>query len=500
MAGGRAEEEMPKSYEELMGALGRAVFFRPERRRVRDLLSRDAQPQLLVDDNQFPLFDLSMNGVSFVSRNNTPPLPVGTEVEIKLLLYNKQVYTGRGRVARLEPGPKGGTRVGVGLTSGFLDLPEILRQDEEGNLDKELRLGPDYWRTRIPKGFLDAGSRAASFLQFYRQILDRHEARYKAPGGGGHIAISALEDRALEALRGPWNEIQRAASVAAVECLDDPEVLSAAKDFTETLVTPVVSVCPLHRRAYTKPLGYPGDYQVMLYYYDNRLEGESVFARVFHKFGVEHPLSNGVRTRKDLIVDRLVAEHERYLTQEHEAPVFRVASLGCGPAREISDFLKRRKTWPGLIALTLIDQEEEALSIAYHGSHRELQATNGHGSLHCLNLSFIQILRDPALIPMEHQQHFIFATGIFDYLRETTAQALIRGLYDQLAPGGLIALGNAIGPNDYFWSAEFMLDWTMLYRTREEMLRLGKGLPETAELDVIVEPGNAYYFLLVRKH
>jgi hypothetical protein len=40
---------MTKSYEELMGALGRAVFFRPERRRVRDLLSRDAQPHLLVD-------------------------------------------------------------------------------------------------------------------------------------------------------------------------------------------------------------------------------------------------------------------------------------------------------------------------------------------------------------------------------------------------------------------------------------------------------------------
>ena len=101
---------------------------------------------------------------------------------------------------------------------------------------------------------------------------------------------------------------------------------------------------------------------------------------------------------------------------------------------------------------------------------------------------------------MEHRQHFIFATGLFDYLRETTAQVLLRALYDQLEPGGLIAAGNAISPNDHFWSAEFMLDWTMLYRTREEMLRLGKGLPETAELDVVVEPGNAYYFLLVRKH
>jgi extracellular factor (EF) 3-hydroxypalmitic acid methyl ester biosynthesis protein len=491
---------MPKSYEELMGALGRAVFFRPERRRVRDLLSREAQPQLLVNDNEFPLFDLSMNGVSFVSRNNIQAWPVGTEIDIRLLLYNKQVYKGRGRVARLEPGPKTGMRVGVGLTSGFLDLPEILRQDEEGHLDRELRHRPDYWRTKIPKGFQDAVSYAATFLQFYRQTLDRHEARYKARGGGGSEAIAALDQRALAALRDPWNEIQRAASLAAIECLDDREVLAAAKEYTETLVTPVVTVCPLHHRAYTKPLGYPGDYQVMTYYYNNALEGDSVFARVFHKFGVEHPLSNGVRTRRDLIVDLLEKEHERYLALEKGQRVFRVASLGCGPAREVSDFIRRRNAWPGQVVFTLIDQEEEALSIAYHSSHREIQATRANGVLQCLNLSFIQILRDPSLVPVEHRQHFIFATGLFDYLRETTAQVLLRALYDQLDPGGLIAVGNAIGPNDYFWSAEFMLDWTMLYRTREEMLRLGKGLPETAELDVIVEPGNAYYFLLVRKH
>jgi hypothetical protein len=32
------------------------------------------------------------------------------------------------------------------------------------------------------------------------------------------------------------------------------------------------------------------------------------------------------------------------------------------------------------------------------------------------------------------------------------------------------------------------------------MLRLGRLLPETAEVNVEIEPGNAYYFLLIRKH
>ena len=491
---------MPKSYEELMGALGRAVFFRPERRRVRDLLSRDAQPQLVVDGREYPLFDLSMNGVSLISRDGSQPWPVGAETDLTLLLYNKEVYRGRARVARVEPGPKAGKRIGFGLAGGFLDLPEILRQDEEGRLENQLKFGPEYWRTRIPRGFQDATSRAVHFLHFYRQTLDRHEARYKAPGGGGGDAIAALEQRALTALREPWQEIVRAASRAALECLNDREVLVAAKEYTETLVTPVVIDCPIVRRAYTKPLGYSGDYQVMLYYYNNALEGDSVFARVFHKFGVEHPLSAGVRTRKDYIVGLLENEHLRYLALEETDPMFRVASLGCGPAREVSDFIERGKGWPGQVVFTLIDQEEEALSIAFHQSQRQVQRTGVNAAIQCLNLSFIQVLRDPSLVPIEHPQHFIFATGLFDYLRESTAKVLIRALYEQLAPGGLLAMGNAAGPNEHFWPPEFMLDWTMLYRTREEMLRLAELLPETAELDITLEPGKAYYFLIVRKH
>jgi SAM-dependent methyltransferase len=440
-----------------------------------------------------------MNGVSFNVADGARPWAVGAEVEVTLLLYGKEVFQGRGRVARLEPGPRKGTRVALGLITGFLDLPEILRQDEEGRLETQLSYGPEFWRTKIPQRFQDAVLRAVSFLHFYRQALDHHEARYKAAGGGGAEVMAALAGRALAALRDPWAAIQRDASRAAVECLSDPEVLVAAKDFTETLVTPVMMGCPLVHRAYTKPLGYSGDYQVMQYYYNNALEGESVFAQVFHKLGVEHPLSAGVRTRRDLIVDLMEQEHGRCLGHAAIDGTFRVTSLGCGPAREVSDFIARRRGWPGQVVWTLIDQEDEALSIAYHSSHSELKATGANGALHCLNLSFIQILRDPTLVPVEHLQHLIFSTGLFDYLRESTAQVLVRALYDQLAPGGLLALGNALAPNDHFWSPEFILDWTMLYRTRDEMVRLAAKVPESAQVDITVEPGGAYYFLLVRK-
>ncbi len=308
-----------------------------------------------------------------------------------------------------------------------------------------------------------------------------------------------LVRRVADALREPYVQLQLDASAEARQLLSDRDALVAAKGYTEHIAVPETLDVPLNHRAYTKPLGYPGDYQVMLYYYDNTFEGDSVFTKVMHKFAVEHPLSNGVRTRKDWIVDLTESEHRRMIEGGGDRSVFRVANLGCGPAREVSDYIARAGSWPGEVVWTLIDQEEQALSVAFRASQTEIARTGASAQLHLLNLSFMQLLTEGLPMQWAEPQHMIVSAGLFDYLREGRAQALIRGLYDLLAPGGLLAVGNAIAPQPMFWSAEFLVDWTLLYRTREEMVNLARLIPDDAEVDVIVEPGNAYYFLLVRR-
>ena len=76
---------MVKSYEELVGALGRAVYYRPLRRRARELLSHDADPKLVVEGREYPLFDLSMNGLSLLSPESAESWPTGTELEVVLI-------------------------------------------------------------------------------------------------------------------------------------------------------------------------------------------------------------------------------------------------------------------------------------------------------------------------------------------------------------------------------------------------------------------------------
>ena len=74
---------MVKQYEALMGSLGRAMFYRPERQRVRELLSRDSRPKLLINGAEFPIFDVSMNGLSFLTPNGAGEWNSGKTIDLE---------------------------------------------------------------------------------------------------------------------------------------------------------------------------------------------------------------------------------------------------------------------------------------------------------------------------------------------------------------------------------------------------------------------------------
>ncbi|MCK6504078.1 PilZ domain-containing protein [Myxococcota bacterium] len=490
---------MTKTYDELIGATGRSVFFRPERARVREFLSPDAQPVLRVGSVELAVFDLSMNGLSVLAPRGAPLPPVDTEADVALWMHGRAVFEGRARIARIEAS-SAGQRVGLALTRGFIDLPAIAREDEEAQLARALAQGGRPGRDAVGATYHDALNQVVSFVQFYRESLRRHEARYKAEGGlRGRQAIHDLEQRALAALREPWRALRIQASQAAEPLMADRSRRYAAKQLTETLLTPLLLEAPCVRRSYEKPLGYPGDYQVMLYCYNDALEGDTVFGRVFHKLWIEHPMPAGVRTRRDLVVQLALAEQDALLARDGDAAELRVGILGCGPAREVPAFVDQRPRWGGSVTWTLIDQEEEALSVAYRTAQTALARADGGGTARCLNLSFSQLLQDPQILPLARGQHLVASSGLFDYLRDTTAQPLILALYDRLAPGGLLAIGNAIAPAEDFWSPEMVLDWTLIYRTEQDMRRLGALLPESAQVEVRPEAGGAYHYLLARK-
>ena len=484
-----------KTYEELSGGYGRAVTFRADRHLVGDITTRGLS-NLVIDDVEYPLYDVAMNGVSFLAESDGTGWEIGDEFDLSIRVQAITVYRGRGRVARQER-TRRRRRIGVQLLTGFLDLPEMRWQAGEEALVEALESGAGRTRSFVPTGYREVIEQAVHFVQYYRRVLDEAEQRY-VESGSPSSAVDTLAQRAVDALRAPWNLIRERGAREAVPLLSDPVAQRAAKLYTEQMLTTLMIDAPVIERSYNKPLGYAGDFQTMAYIYKDALEGPSVFARVFHKLAVEEPLATGVRTRKDLMLKLTIEEYERVRRESPNRSV-QITNLGCGLAREVSEFVEDGHARGPSVHWTLIDQEEEALSLAYHEVYQRIAEAHAPASLRCLYLSFGQMLADPANSLVEKDQDFTYAVGIFDYLPKTKALELISAMWAGIAPGGLLAIGNASKPNVHFWLGEYVLDWSLLFRSREDMMELAQAAPDATEVKVVTEASNAYHFLLLRK-
>ena len=475
----------------MKGALARSAFYRPARKRARDLFSSGADCVFRCDGVEHPVLDLSASGFLFASSNGRIWNP-GAEIEGQLILHGESVLDSKLRVARVEAFPMG-SRVGVDARQPIA-LADMLELDAERTFRTHLQDGPASYADRLPKDYVDAVSSIKDFLLFYRPLLDREEARLRdKPDSEG--LLRELAEESFELLNQRWRQLVIDASKTGWKLRADRKVHHAAKRYTEATITPLLQGCPLIHRTWTKPLGYAGDYQVMEYYYRDDFEGPTVFDQLMHKLFVQNPMARGVVSRARFLVDLMDAEHKRVAGSGTSH--FAVANLGCGPGREVqvwADETPRR----GPVTWTLIDQEEEALAVAYQVGHKSVREAERPAELKLLHLSFSRLLKHPEAFKF-HDQNYIFSSGLFDYLRLDRAQAIAKALYDRLVPGGLLAIGNAIGPNTNLWPPEFVADWPILYRSRDEMEGMAELLPDSAEVDLIVEPGGAYYFLLVRK-
>ncbi len=94
--------------------------------------------------------------------------------------------------------------------------------------------------------------------------------------------------------------------------------------------------------------------------------------------------------------------------------------------------------------------------------------------------------------------NFIYSMGLFDYLTPPAARVVIRKLFQLLAPGGEMIIGNFHVSNPSRIYMEYWLDWVLYYRTEEEFKDLLSPEP-TAETSVFFENTGSQMFLHVRK-
>jgi len=479
-----------RAYEELPGAKGRRIFYRPERFSAREAFGR-VVPIVEVDNRSHELDDLSMTGLSVVGANDSEPPAPGSNVVVRLRVGDALLHEGEAEVRRVEPTPAG-ARMAMQLNSGFLDVPKLVARHQEVMLERELARATLPDDGLVPAEYRRHLSDILFMFREFRTIADRAEARIRAHGGDvdGPEANEFL-DRCEARLVPAWNDFWKRANALVEPLRQDPDALAATKRYTERVLTPEVMVGAVWRRSYEKPLGYPGDYQIMNQVYDWQRVGNTFYEKLQHRLGLENAVC--VATRAELVREAIDEEIHR-----ETGRVTHISSLGCGSAREVIGYLSKDRI-DGRASFTLIDQDQGALSYAYERTYPEVIRHGGKVNVQCLNASFIQLLRTGELFGKLPPQDLIYSVGLVDYFQARRAKNFIAALYEHLAPGGLMIIGNMKDTDiSCFWPMEFICDWTVVYRTPDEMRALAEGLTG-AEFDVRDDASGRVTMLYVRK-
>jgi SAM-dependent methyltransferase len=492
-----------RTYEELDGAQGREVFFRPQRYRAQDLLPLRAFVRLRVDlaTHECAVHDVSQNGVAF-EWPQALPVEVGRNIERLEVCFDEHVaYRGDARVGSIR-GHDGTPIGGVSFTGPLLDIDVVLHLRDikawQGRDGLGLTLSTKAWAVEGHEKFKMLVAELALYLQDSQVQLGELEkslAWHVVQGESQSAARSALLDR----LRSDFVVDVVRYSDAINDAMEGvpPAHMKGLREYGRRFLHDFLMQAPWMQRAYYKPFGYPGDYEVMRFMYERDFEGATLFAKALGYAFLQTRGALAVKFRKDLVKRQLRARVDAH--RGIERPL-RILSVASGPAQELYELLRELPAEVPPLEIVLFDQDKGALSYAYRRL-KPMVDDRFRGEVQILYLhdSIKRLLRDSELFSGFGSFDAIYSCGLFDYLQTTTAVVLARNLYARLGPGGSLYVGNMAPENPCRWFIENHLDWFLIHRTRAQLMEIGNRAASDSQVRVLEEESGVNPFIVMTK-
>ena len=254
-----------------------------------------------------------------------------------------------------------------------------------------------------------------------------------------------------------------------------PDSYATCKAACAELLHPFLKESPFVRRALEKPLGYAGDYEMMNMLYRDPWEGETTLGRALNVCFTNEPAAVANKNR--------IAYLGAVIHDRASSGSIRIASIGCGPAKEVEVLLRESPELRSRLDITLVDQEQLALD----------QCARTIPSARPCKAGIRQLLRG-SWPDSEGGFDLIYSAGMFDYLDARLFEAVSERLFQALAPAGELLLGNVAADNPSRWIMDYFADWCLIHRTPDELARFGTRLSGTASW-VDAEPSGVNLFL-----
>lgn len=493
-------ENLGASHPDLIGGT-ESLRFR-QRRMTSEDLRFDLSCRFNLDGETvgpLSIVDISPTGVA-LEPNTRVDLPPGRLVDDLTIEYNTStVWEGQAKAVYFVEGPP--ARAALQFTSSLFDLQLLNLSDNvietllAAQIERDQRCAdtlPADWRAAV--------ARVRQMLLSARDVLHEAEGFLSTDPDARAREERALVERVFERWKGPFHE--QLTELHGQSRAFPEDVAKIARGYARRELLSLVYSCPIHSRAFEKPLGYSGDYKLMLLLMTDVLEGEGVFGRFLHYLTQNYTLGQAVRSREKTM--RAVVRK----TTTFARPT-RVMSLACGPAVELQRLLREAGPLEDPVELILVDQDQETMRYCHEELTRALLTRSDDRelpTLNCLHLSVVQVMRPRG----ERERKFvasnlrdidlIYSAGLYDYLPQPLAKRLTRRLYKMLLPGGRLLIGNLRDCADSSWMMEYVSAWVLEYREPEQMLDLASSLkPAPAKSQIIYDETGYCMFLEITK-
>jgi extracellular factor (EF) 3-hydroxypalmitic acid methyl ester biosynthesis protein len=389
----------------------------------------------------------------------------------KIVVDNLPVYTGQAVVRNLI---NSGLALvcEVTLNESGLDAVIVSAHEANGDPGAQFQHFLQRWQRnyKVRPEFKAIVADLQTLLTDLRLWLDEMELGIRAlPGGNradmAHALLSKVGGRMVEAIDALHERFE--GIVSSVET----DLRPAHQSLAQRQLRSLFLCSPFGYRAFSKPMGYAGDYEMVNMLTRDPLEGSTLFAKVMNLWLLEQWPSKAHRNRIAYLRERLVEETARATRQGRQC---RILNLGCGPAREVQQFLEDALS--NHAEFTLFDFNDETLNHA-GGVLGELRNQFGRSTRIQLQKKSVQRLLREATKPGQSEKFdFIYCAGLFDYLPDRVCKELLAMFYEWLAPDGLVLTTNVVDSKPFRHMLEFVLDWHLIYRDRKQAASL---LPES---------------------